>query len=70
MDYKYEEYAKAFEQIFNPDYEASCIDIATNFGNDSKRNTSIANYVWLPFRFDGEMAYLDWTDEWRIEDYE
>lgn len=25
---------------------------------------------WLPFRFDGEMAYLDWKDEWRIEDYE
>ncbi len=29
-----------------------------------------ADYVWLPFRFDGEMAYLDWRDEWRIEDYE
>ena len=36
---------------------------------DQERNTSIANYVWLPFRFDGEMAYLDWKDEWRIEDY-
>jgi hypothetical protein len=32
-------------------------------------NTSIADYVWLPVRFDGEMAYLDWHDEWRIEDY-
>ena len=29
----------------------------------------IADYVWLPIRFDGEMAYLDWKDEWRIEDY-
>jgi hypothetical protein len=37
---------------------------------DAERNTSIADYVWLPFRFDGEMAYLDWKDEWRIEDYE
>ena len=34
------------------------------------RNTSIADYVWLPFRFDGDMAYLDWKDEWKIEDYE
>ena len=27
-------------------------------------NTGIADYVWLPFRFDGEMGYLDWRDEW------
>lgn len=32
-------------------------------------NTSLADYVWLPVRFDGEMACLDWHDEWRIEDY-
>ena len=37
---------------------------------DREKNTSIADYVWLPFRFDREMAYLDWKDEWRIEDYE
>lgn len=37
---------------------------------DEHRNTSIADYVWLPFRFDGDMAYLDWKDEWKIEDYE
>jgi hypothetical protein len=33
-------------------------------------DTSAATYVWLPLRFDGDMAYLDWHDEWRIEDYE
>jgi hypothetical protein len=33
-------------------------------------NTSVADYVWLPIRFDGEMAYLDWHDDWRIEDHE
>jgi hypothetical protein len=32
-------------------------------------DTSIADYVWLPFRFEGQRAYLDWHDEWRIEDY-
>jgi hypothetical protein len=36
----------------------------------TEQNTSIADYVWLPIRFDGEMAYLDWHDEWRIEDYD
>ena len=33
-------------------------------------DTSQADYVWLPVRFDGEMAYLDWQDEWQLEDYE
>lgn len=35
----------------------------------TKQNTSLADYVWLPVRFDGEMAYLDWHEEWRIEDF-
>ena len=32
-------------------------------------NTSISEYVWLPIRVDGEMAYIDWKDSWRLEDY-
>jgi hypothetical protein len=32
-------------------------------------DTSISDYVWLPFRFDGERALLDWQDKWRIEDF-
>jgi len=32
-------------------------------------DTSIADYVWLPFRFEDSGAFLDWQDEWRIEDY-
>lgn len=68
LEYKYEEYSCMYEAMFNPDYNGSRID-KTKFGDDAKRNTSISDYVWLPFRFDGEMAYLDWKDEWRIEDY-
>ena len=30
---------------------------------------SEATYTWLPLRFDGDMAYIDWRDEWRVEDY-
>lgn len=33
-------------------------------------DTSIADYVWLPLRFEGEMAFVDWHDEWRIEGYD
>ncbi|HEU5028287.1 MAG TPA: family 43 glycosylhydrolase [Spirillospora sp.] len=32
-------------------------------------DTSIADYVWLPVRFEGGMPILDWHDEWRIEDH-
>jgi hypothetical protein len=32
-------------------------------------DTSIADYVWLPLRFAADGVFLDWHDEWRIEDY-
>lgn len=69
MDLKYENYAQVFEQIFNPDYSGPKRDLSQP-GNMPAENTAIADYVWLPFRFDGEMGYLDWHDEWRVEDYE
>jgi hypothetical protein len=37
---------------------------------DYQVNTSVAGYIWLPFRFDGKMVYLDWEDEWRVDDFE
>jgi len=71
MDKKYEEYAQVFELLFNPEADKSKLaELSGGMGQPGKENTSIADYVWLPFRFDGEMAYLDWKDEWRLEDYE
>jgi hypothetical protein len=32
-------------------------------------DTSIADYVWLPLRFTDDGVFVDWHDEWRIEDY-
>ena len=68
-----------------PDYEVA-FDAAFSAGEEEKaqkfaqlremtkdlsaQNTSLADYVWLPVRFDGDMALLDWHDEWRVEDYE
>lgn len=69
MELQYEEYSKVFAQIFAPDYNGK-FQVDGKFGEDNRRDTSIADYVWLPFRFNKEMAYLDWKDEWRIEDYE
>lgn len=31
-------------------------------------DTSVADHVWLPLRFDGDMPVIEWHDEWRIED--
>ncbi|MDU0328447.1 family 43 glycosylhydrolase [Microbacterium sp. KSW2-21] len=31
-------------------------------------NTAIADYVWLPIRFDGENPVIEWLDEWRLDD--
>ena len=71
MDVPYELYEKAFADAFGydstPEERAAAGALIPTL---EQPNTREADYVWLPFRFDGEMACLDWHDEWRIEDYE
>jgi hypothetical protein len=62
----YQEVARVIEAYFNPSFEKP-VPVA---GTNDEVNTSVADYVWLPFRFDGKMAYLDWKDEWRVEDFD
>ncbi|MBO6154326.1 MAG: family 43 glycosylhydrolase [Lachnospiraceae bacterium] len=66
MDRKYENYSKIFELLFTGRSDQITPEM---MGKPIERNTSIANYVWLPLRFDGDKVYIDWLDEWRIEDY-
>lgn len=73
MDKKYEDYKLAFERIFNPEMEK---DDSCGMTGETK-DTSVADYVWLPLRFQEPdeknplgMVYIDWKDEWKIEDYE
>lgn len=33
-------------------------------------NTSIADYVWLPLRFEGDRLLIDWKDAWSPDEYE
>lgn len=68
MNLQYQDYKQTFEAIFNPEADQSRLKPTGH--SDQALNTSLADYVWLPFRFDGDMAYLDWKDEWRIEEYE
>lgn len=44
---------------------------------DCKDNTSISDYVWLPLRFvepdeqyPNGMVFIDWKDEWSLDEYE
>ena len=74
MDLPYDFYREMFEYIFQGKAD-QIPELIGKYGvipraQDDQRNTSIADYVWLPLRFDGENVIIDWLDEWRIEDYE
>ena len=70
MHLQYERYRELFEKNFNPDYSGNVQMDEEILKCVLDKNTSIADYVWLPIRFEGENAYIDWLDEWRGEDYE
>ncbi len=66
IDLPYEEYAQAYEALFdgNKDvWEAFCPKYP-------KEDTAKANYVWLPLQFEGDMVYIDWYDTWKLDDFE
>ncbi|WP_229073323.1 hypothetical protein [Actinoplanes sp. DH11] len=46
--------------------------ISSVFQHPGKKDLyiALADYVWLPIRFDGDRPVIDWHDEWRIEDYD
>ncbi|MFB5684083.1 family 43 glycosylhydrolase [Paenibacillus terreus] len=64
----YQKTAEIYSRMFEPDTDFVMDEV--HYSCDMNIDTSVADYVWLPIRFDGEMAYLDWKDEWRVEDYE
>ena len=72
MDVKYEVYRDLFCEVFKPGggSEEAGKKLGEVVKDAALQDTSISDYVWLPIRFDGEMAYIDWYDEWKLEDYE
>ncbi len=75
MHLKYEDYAPVFERLFHPECTAEeRTALLADFGArgllDTGRDTSVADYVWLPLRFDGERVRIEWRDEWRIEEFD
>ncbi len=77
MDLPYEEYAEMYHMLYSPTDEKKDLSGVCDKYKKVVENTSIADYVWLPLRFepptaenpDG-MVYIDWLDEWKWEDWE
>lgn len=65
MHRKYEDYEELFAAVFTNQK----IDVS-KMGDIPVENTSIADYVWLPIRFDGEKVVLEWRDEWSLDEFE
>lgn len=69
---EYKDYEKTFVRMFHEDEvirkegEQEGGKLLMGIGG----NTSIADYVWLPLRFEDDMVYIDWRDEWSLDDYE
>ncbi len=57
-----------FDGYFRPEgpwFRDDLLDVYTD------QNTSEATYVWLPLKFDESgKPYIEWLDEWKIDDFE
>lgn len=70
MALDYNKYSKIFENRFNPNATEQIEVDDTLLKCILDKNTSVADYVWLPILFNGERPYIDWKESWKIEDYE
>lgn len=65
----YAECEEAFVEAFRPE-NSSWDKLNAFFAKGPAERTAIADYVWLPIRFDGDKPYIEWLDEWKIEDFD
>lgn len=57
-----------FAAKFDPEVKSDLKDF--DLDSLSKKNTSLADYVWLPIDFSAGIPQIKWYDEWKIEDFE
>ena len=55
-----------FDRMYDPNKESPRFDLR----DWTRKNTSIADYVWLPIEFEGDVPRIKWYDSWRWEDFE
>lgn len=71
MNLDYNVYSKEYEKLFSFDStETEKAEALAALNAMPAARTREADYVWLPFRFDGEKPYIEWLDEWKWEDFE
>lgn len=74
MHLRYQDYGEWFRLRFaeerTPEEEARMAELQKLLPPDSAMDTSKARYVWLPFRFEGEMGILDWREQWSLDEFE
>ena len=58
--------AAIFAAIFDPDIKSDLADFPLH--TLTAKNTSLADYVWLPVKFVDGVPKIEWRDEWTIED--
>jgi len=65
-------FTKVIASQFDSRYQATMEEMQQLAGAPllGSANTSIADYVWLPARFEGNKLLIEWKTEWRLEDYE
>ena len=56
-----------FAKMFDPDKKDESVKL--NVYDYTAKNTSLADYVWLPIKFVDGLPCIEWVDEWRVEDY-
>jgi hypothetical protein len=57
-----------YRRLFNGETaEQVAVGAPASWNNE---DTRIADYVWLPIVFDGDVPRIDWVDEWSPDDYE
>ena len=65
---KYKALRRAVQSHFNPSIQVRMEEkmLLQELPMLDTANTSKAQYVWLPIRFDGEQPVVAWKDEWKI----
>lgn len=65
----YDRLTRVVSKHFDPSIQVEPEDVQALMASPmvASSDTSVADYVWLPFRFEGERAYLDWREEWKAE---
>lgn len=60
---------RAVASNFNKNYKATLLEKIRILKTPLVGNTgtSKSEYVWLPLKFEGNQAIIDWYDEWTIE---